>query len=82
MATTNKQGFRISELNKIENIDDNDLLIVSDNEGGRHYTKSMTIRQITEKILNSVANNPDILNAIQQAASDAAVNAIREDESV
>lgn len=38
-----KKEFTISELNKIQNIDNDDLLLVSDREGGKYYTKSMTV---------------------------------------
>ena len=40
------KGFTISELPHIENIDDADLLLVSDKEGGKYYTKSMTVKQL------------------------------------
>lgn len=40
------KGFTISELPHIKNIDDADLLLVSDKEGRKYYTKSMTVKQL------------------------------------
>ena len=65
MATTNTNGkFKISQLPKITNINDDDLLLVSDSENEKFYTKSMSIKQISDKIVDSVANNSNVINAI------------------
>lgn len=41
-----RKPFKISELPLISNIDNDDLLIVSDKEGGKYYTKSMMVQQL------------------------------------
>lgn len=53
MQTDNKT-FKISELPAIQNIDDDDLLIVSDKEQGKFYTKQMTMRQLFDAALDAV----------------------------
>ncbi len=64
MATKNQQStektFKISQLEEIENLDDKDLFLVSDYEGGKCYTKKLTMK----KLLNVVANNPQLIQFI------------------
>lgn len=64
MATKTPQPvektFKISQLEEIENLDDKDLFLVSDYEGGKCYTKKLTMK----KLLNVVANNPELIQFI------------------
>lgn len=66
------KGFTISELPHIENIDDADLLLVSDKEGGKYYTKSMTVKQLLQKVVAAVASSPSVMNQLKEKAADVA----------
>lgn len=70
--------FKISEIPQIQNIDNDDLLLVADKEGGKYYSRNMTIDQLVSKVLASVIVNPDIQAQIQTAASQAAAQAVEE----
>ena len=65
MATTKtpklaEKTFKISQLEEIENLDDKDLFLVSHSEGGKCYTKKLTMK----KLLTVVANNPELIQFI------------------
>ena len=65
MATTKtpqpvEKTFKISQLEEIQNLDDKDLFLVSDYEGGKCYTKKLTMK----KLLNVIANNPNLIQFI------------------
>lgn len=55
-----EKTFKISQLEEIENLDDKDLFLVSDYEGGKCYTKKLTMK----KLLSVVANNPELIQFI------------------
>lgn len=55
-----QKTFKISQLEEIENLDDKDLFLVSDYEGGKCYTKKLTMK----KLLNVIANNPELIQFI------------------
>ena len=46
--------FKISELPLIQNIEDEDLFLVSDYENGSCYTRKMTVKQIIDKVTESL----------------------------
>ena len=65
MATTKtpqpvEKTFKISQLEEIDNLDDKDLFLVSDYEGGKCYTKKLTMK----KLLTVIANNPELIQFI------------------
>ena len=65
MATTKtpqpvEKTFKLSQLEEIENLDDKDLFLVSDYEGGKCYTKKLTMK----KLLTVIANNPELIQFI------------------
>lgn len=84
MASTSSQknGFKISGLPSIQNIDDKDLLLISDSEGGTYYSKSMSIQQLMDYISLNIAQNSEIQNQIKNIAestvSDIVQNQIEE----
>ena len=48
MAKKEEQTFKISELHSIENLDKEDLFLVSDYEGGKCYTRKITYGMLTD----------------------------------
>lgn len=63
--------FKISKIPQIQNIDGDDLLLVADKEGGKYYSRNMTIDQLVSKVLTAVIVNPNIQAQIQAAAAQA-----------
>lgn len=61
-----EKTFKISQLEEIENLDDKDLFLVSDYEGGKCYTKKLTMK----KLLGVIANNPDLIQFILDQQSE------------
>ena len=84
MASTSSQknGFKISGLPPIQNIDDKDLLLISDSEGGTFYSKSMSIQQLMNYIYQNIVQNSEIQTQIENIAkstvSDIVQNQIEE----
>lgn len=73
-------GFKISELPLIKNIDNDDLLIVSDRDGGsngnkKYYTRSMSIQQLVQVVVDKIASSPKIIDQITASAVVAATEA-------
>lgn len=55
-----EKTFKISQLKEISNLDDEDLFLVSDYEGGKCYTKKLTYKML----MNKLANNPELIRFI------------------
>ena len=55
-----EKTFKISQLEEIETLDDKDLFLISDYEGGKCYTKKLTMK----KLMTVMANNPSLISAI------------------
>ena len=64
--------FKISQLPHIKNIDGDDLLLVSDKEGGKYYTKSMTVQQLVQTVISSILKSPTIMDQLKREAAAAA----------
>lgn len=65
---------KISELPKIQNISNDDLLLVSDWDGGKCLSKKMSIQQFVQYIVNAVMASSEITAKIQQQATTTATN--------
>lgn len=61
-----EKTFKISQLKEIENIDDEDLFLVSDYENGKCYTKKLTMK----KLLDAIADNPKLIDFILDQQSE------------
>ena len=55
-----QKTFKISQLEEIQNLDDKDLFLISDYEGGKCYTKKLTMG----KLLAVLAQNPDFIEKL------------------
>lgn len=55
-----KKAFKISQLDRIRNIDDDDLLLISDNEAGKFFTKSISVKQLADSTLDRIAENEGV----------------------
>lgn len=73
MAETPK---KISELQQIENISDDDLLLVSDYDNGKCLSRKMTMQQLFNMFAQKITTNQYILDAINTAAKNAATEAV------
>lgn len=65
---------KISELPKIQNISNDDLLLVSDWDGGKCLSKKMSIQQFVQYIVNAVMASSEVTAKIQQQAETTATN--------
>ena len=66
---SNNKTFKVSQLTQISNIDDSDLLLVSDYDSGKCITKKMTMKQVSTFVSNAV--KPAIVQIVNQAVQDA-----------
>ena len=55
-----QKTFKISQLEEIQNLDEKDLFLISDYEGGKCYTKKLTMG----KLLTVLAQNPDFIEKL------------------
>lgn len=65
---------KISELPRIQNISNDDLLLVSDWDGGKCLSKKMSIQQFVQYIVNAVMASSEVTAKIQQQAETTATN--------
>ena len=68
--------FKISELPKIQNISNDDLLLVSDYDAGKCTSKKMQVQQIANYIAKAL--KPSMSQMIDQAVNDAVGKAVDE----
>ena len=64
MAISKDKTFKISQLEEISNLDDKDLFLVSDYEGGKCYTKKLTLKKFLTTIIPTVVNDPSLIEKI------------------
>ncbi len=60
MANNNDKTFTISQLEEIRNLDDKDLFLISDYEGGKCYTKKLTYNHL----MQFISKNPTLIKKI------------------
>jgi len=76
MATIQKQPedtFKISQLRDIQNLDDQDLLLVSDYEGGKCYTRKMNVGRFMTELSERIKTNPALKAAVDESVAEAMV---------
>lgn len=69
MANTEKT-FKISQLDEIQNLDGEDLFLVSDYEGGKCYTKKLTLSKLQSVLEQAIVNNPQLIDLIMNDESE------------
>lgn len=74
MANTKQttKEVKISQLPRISDISDNDLLIVSDNVGNTCKSKSMTLQQLYEFVLAKICSSSRLADIIDQKVESSA----------
>lgn len=82
MANTAEKVFRLSDLSAIANIDNEDLLLVSDYEGGKCYTRNMTVERFMGHIsANITKEGGDLEKAVEQTTSKTVTESLADPDS-
>ena len=71
MANTKQpeNAFQLSQLRDILNIDDKDLLLVSDYEPNGCFTRKMTVGRFVEELAKRVKSDAKLKAAVEQAVA-------------
>ncbi len=70
--------IKVSDLEQIANIDNKDLLLISDIEGSSCISKKMTIGQLVGQISQAITHSKAFLDAIERVATATAKNIAEE----
>lgn len=66
---TAENAFKLSQLRELENMDNEDLLLVSDYEGGKCYTRKMQVGRFLTELSRRMKTDANLKAAIDQTVA-------------